>query len=78
MQTLREKVKGINDPIRALVEYSKGYEWEDLVKSVHRVYEELAVAIYAFRKSLYQQKHAFYFRRLHEWDEHNKVRLWIN
>ena len=73
MQTLREKVKGINDPIRALVEYSKGYEWEDLVKSVHRVYKELAIVIGDFRKSLYKQKHAFYFRRVREWDDYNKV-----
>ena len=36
-------------------------------------YIQLAENIAAFRDSLYEQKHAFYFRRVSVWHEHYDV-----
>ena len=78
-QKLQKTIEGINDPIKAVIGHKEGYvyAWEDSLGSVCRVYEELAVDIVDFEKSLYKEKHAFYFRRVREWDDCNKVRLWI-
>ena len=78
-QKLQKTIEAINDPIKAFIGHNKEYvyAWKALLGSVCRVYADLAVDIVDFEKSLYKEKHAFYFRRVREWDDCNKVCLWI-
>ena len=53
-------------------------ELDDLTYNIDVIYTDMNMAIAAFLKSLYEQKHAFYFRRIREWHEFHQVNLCIH
>ena len=53
-------------------------ELDDLTYNIDVIYTDMNMAIAAFLKSLYEQKHAFYFRRVREWHELYQVNLCIH
>ena len=52
-------------------------ELDDLTYNIDVIYTDMNMAFAAFLKSLYEQKHAFYFRRVREWHEFNQVNFCI-
>ena len=53
-------------------------ELDDLTYNIDVIYTDMNMAIAAFLKSFYEQKHAFYFRRVREWHEFHQVNLCIH
>ena len=73
-ESLQEKVKAMSEPIRSLLEYKSSAERDTSYRSICYRCEELSECIRTFEKSLYGQKHAYYFRRVREWLDYNEVR----
>ena len=44
-----------------------------LIGNVRAIHHDITKGIDAFQKSLYEQKHAFHFRKIHEWHDYSKV-----
>ena len=66
-------MQAICGPLKDLVEFKGCNEWEKLISSLYYTYYGLYKGIAAFENSLYEQKHAFYFRRVREWHEYYEV-----
>ena len=73
-RSLQEKVTAMNEPLRSLLEYTGSEERETSHRSILGVCRDVSRSIQAFEKSLYVQKHAYYFRRVREWYVYNEVR----
>ena len=73
-RSLQEKVTAMNEPLRSLLEYSGSEERETSHRSILGVCRDISECIETFEKSLYVQKHAYYFRRVREWHDYNEVR----
>ena len=71
---LREKVKTMNEPLRSLLEYTDPEERETSQRSIFDAARDVLACIEIFEKSLYVQKHAYYFRKVREWHDYNEVR----
>ena len=71
---LQEKVTAMNEPLRSLLEYTGSQERERSHRSILGVRRDISECIETFEKSLYVQKHAYYFRRFREWHGYNEVR----
>ena len=71
---LQEKVTAMNEPLRSLLEYTGSEERETSHRSILGVCRDISECIETFEKSLYVQKHAYYFRRVREWHDYNEVR----
>ena len=72
-EDLPRKVKAMSKTIKSLLEYMGSKERDISYQSVRKTCEEITDCIRAFKNSLYAQKHAYYFRRLREWEDYNKV-----
>ena len=48
-------------------------EMDDLTDAIRRSFFVMAEDVSVFLESLYEQKHAFYFRRVREWHEFHQV-----
>ena len=64
----------MNKPLRSLLEYTGSEGRETSHRSVLDVCLSVSGCIETFEKSLYVQKHAYYFRKVREWHDYNKVR----
>ena len=64
----------MSKPLRSLLEYTGSKGRETSHRSILDVCLGVSGCIEAFEKSLYVQKHAYYFRRVREWHDYNKVR----
>ena len=73
-RSLQEKVTAMNEPLRSLLEYTGSEERETSHRSILDVCLGVSGCIRTFEKSLYVQKHAYYFRRVREWYVYNEVR----
>ena len=73
-RSLQEKVTALNKPLRSLLEYTESEERETSHRSLLDVCLCVSGCIQAFENSLYEQKHAYYFRRVREWHDYNEVR----
>ena len=71
---LQEKVTAMDEPIRALLYHVNPENRGSSYLSICDSCKELSGCIEAFEKSLYGQKHAYYFRRVREWHDYNEVR----
>ena len=63
-----------NEPLRPLLEYTSSKERETSQCSIFEACRGISECIELFEKSLYVQKHAYYFRKVREWHDYNKVR----
>ena len=72
--SLQEKLTAMDDPIRALLYYEHPESRGSSYRSICDSCKELSGSIKAFEKSLYGQKHAYYFRRVRDWHAYNEVR----
>ena len=73
-KSLQEKVTAMNEPIRSLLEHTGSEGRDASYRSVLGVCRNISGRIEMFEKSLYTQKHAYYFRRVREWHDYNAVR----
>ena len=73
-KSLQEKVTAMSEPLRSLLEYKGSEGRETSHRSIRGVCRDVSRSIQAFEKSLYVQKHAYYFRRVREWHDYNEVR----
>ena len=73
-RSLQEKVTAMNEPLRSLLEYTGSRERETSQRSISDACRGVSECIETFEKSLYVQKHAYYFRRVREWHDYNEVR----
>ena len=64
----------MNEPLRSLLEYTGSEERETSQRSIPEACRRVSECIELFEKSLYVQKHAYYFRRIREWHNYNEVR----
>ena len=64
----------MNDPLRSLLEYTGSEGRETSRRSLLDVCLGVSECIELFEKSLYVQKHAYYFRRVREWHDYSEVR----
>ena len=71
---LQERVTAMNEPLKSLLEYTGSEERETSHRSILGVCRDISECIETFEKSLYVQKHAYYFRRAREWHDYNEVR----
>ena len=76
-ESLQEKVKAMNKPIRELLYHENPDTRHASYRSICESCKELSRCIEAFEKSLYVQKHAYYFRRVREWHDYNEVRYCV-
>ena len=72
-RSLQEKVTAMNEPLRSLLEYTGSEGRETSHRSILDVCLGVSGCIQAFEDSLYEQKHAYYFRRIREWHGCNEV-----
>ena len=73
-RSLQVKVTAMNEPLRSLLEYTGSEERETSQHSILVACRGISECIELFEKSLYVQKHAYYFRRIREWHGYNEVR----
>ena len=66
-RSLQKKVTAMNEPLRS-------EERETSHRSILDVCRGVSGCIQAFENSLYEKKHAYYFRRAREWHDYNEVR----
>ena len=71
---LQEKVTAMNRSIWSLLEYTGSEGREASHRSILDACRGVSECIKVFEKSLYGQKHAYYFRWVREWHDYNEVR----
>ena len=64
----------MNELLRSLLEYMSPEERKTSYRSILDACRGVSRCIELFEKSLYAQKHAYYFRRVREWHDYNEVR----
>ena len=64
----------MHEPLRSLLEYTGSEERETAQHAILEACGGVSECIELFEKSLYVQKHAYYFRRVQEWYDYNEVR----
>ena len=64
----------MNEPLKSLLEYTGSEERETSQRSILEACRGVSECIELFEKSLYVQKHAYYFRRVRERYDYNEVR----
>ena len=73
-EALQRNIGRFGEAVRELVDYKGSNQKIMLARSVCAACKELINSITVYEKSLYKQKHPFYFHKIHEWGEYSEVR----